>query len=114
MADRKKHARSGHRSSTTKLLTRIDEALRASPLDGDRIASLKMSLNEKLEKLKTLDREIEELLDGEDELAEEIERTDEYMERVHEAMAKLNKVLNPRPSSADSVTRPTASAEPVT
>ena len=114
MADRKKHARSGHRSSTTKLLTRIDEALRASPLDGDWIASLKMSLNEKLEKLKTLDREIEELLDGEDELAEEIERTDEYMERVHEAVAKLNKVLNPRLSSADSVTRPTASAEPVT
>ena len=90
--ERKKLTRAGHRSSATKLLTKIDDMLKASPIDCDKLTTLKLGLNEKRSKLRTLDDEIVELIREED-LTAETEQADEYMERIHEALARMDKVL---------------------
>ena len=53
---------------------------------------MKLGLNEKRSKLRTLDDEIVDLIREED-LAAEIEQADEYMECIHEALAGEHKVL---------------------
>ena len=69
---KKKRIRSGYRGSTTRLLSEVDTALEATPLDCDKLSQLKMCLNEKLQTLKQLDAEIVELVD-EAELEAEID-----------------------------------------
>ena len=91
-AERKKQTRAGHCSSTTKLLTKIYDALETSPIDCDKLTMLKLGLNEKRSKLRTLDDEIVDLI-GEEDLTAEIKQADEYMEFIHEALARMEKVL---------------------
>ena len=91
-AERKKQTHGGHCSSTTKLLTKIYDALETSPIDCDKLMMLKLSLNEKRSNLRTLDDEIVDLI-GEEDLTAETEKADEYMERIQKVLARMDKML---------------------
>ena len=95
---RKKKIRAGHQVSATRLLNQIDTALTAPTTDSDKLSQLKLSLHEKLEKLKLLDSEIVELTpEG---MEDEIEQADEYKENMNRALIMIDKVLKPTPSPA--------------
>ena len=66
--------------------------METSPIDCHKLTTLKLGLNEKRSKLRTLDDKIVDLI-GEEDLAAEIEQADDYMERIHEALAKMDTVL---------------------
>lgn len=85
-----KRIRGGHRAVATRILSRIDEALRHDPLDIDDLSRLKLSLNEKLETLKSLDSAI---IEGtpDDKLVEEIEEADEYKENIYRTLTRVEK-----------------------
>ena len=59
---RKKKIRSGHKSSTTRLMTRATTALEAEVVDVDELSFLQQRITEKRELLKTLDSELAELV----------------------------------------------------
>ena len=88
LAERKKLTRAGHCSSATKVLSTIHDTLKTFPIDCDKLTTLKLGLNEKCSKLRTLDDEIVDLI-GEEDLAAEIEQTDEYMKCIHKALDKV-------------------------
>ena len=108
----RKKIRADHRASATRLLNQIDGALGATPTDSDKLAQLKLSLQEKLETLKQLDSEIVDLT-PEDGLEEEIEQADGYKDNVYRALTMIDKALNakhsrPTPAaSAPALTAPT-------
>ena len=89
---RKKKIRSGHKSSTTRLMTRATTALEAEVVDVDELSFLQQRITEKRELLKTLDSELAELVPDEG-LEEEIQQADEYLERLYEVLMKLDKGL---------------------
>ena len=91
---RKRKIRAGHRSAVTRMLGQITAALEATPPDLDRLALLKMTLNEKLETLNKLDSEIIDLT-SEEALEEEILQSDERKEKIFDALTRINKVLSP-------------------
>ena len=65
---RKKRVRAGHRSSTTRMITRVEEMLASGgSLDLSKLEQLNMSLKEKLHEIKILDSEIVTLV-GDDDL----------------------------------------------
>ena len=59
------------------MLTKFNETLVASPIDSDKLAPLKLSLNEKLTILKVLDNENMELV-SEGDLTAKIKKTHEF------------------------------------
>ena len=102
---RKKRIKAGHRSSATWILGQITTALEDTPPDQDRLALLKLTLNEKLETLNRLDSEIIELT-AEADLDDEIQQSDDYKERIYEALTSVNKVLNTLTAHAPAATPP--------
>ena len=52
---KKRKERAGHRASKTRLITSINAELSASPMDEEKIAQLRMSLDEKLKTLQVID-----------------------------------------------------------
>ena len=100
---RKKKIRAGHRATVTRTLGEIATALSGEAPDRDRIARLKLTLNEKLETLNKLDSEIIELT-AEEGLESEIQQSDENKEKIYEALTRVNKVLDaaasPKPVAA--------------
>ena len=109
----RKKIRAGHRASATRLLIQVDDALAASPTDSDKLAQLKLSLQEKLEILKQLDSGIVDLT-PEDGLDGEIEQDDGYKDGVYRALTLIDKALNTKPSpptpAATATPTPTAPA----
>ena len=108
---RKKCIRAGHKASTTKLLNKLDE-LRADSdsIDTSKLLRLKLSLEEKLGTLKTLDSEILDLT-KEDDLGDEIEQADAYKEGIYDAMVEIEKLCAaaraPPPAPPRTTTTPT-------
>ena len=89
---RKKRIRAGHKASTTKLLTKLNELRTApDPVDTSKLLRLKLSLEEKLDTLKTLDGEILDLT-KENDLGNEIEQADSYKEEIYDAMIAIEKL----------------------
>ena len=86
---RKKKIRAGHRSTVTRTFGDISTALSSDTPDRDRIARLKLTLNEKLETLNKLDSEIIELTADEG-LENEIQQSDENKEKIYEALTRVN------------------------
>ena len=64
-------------------------AVAEMPLDLDRLSLLKLTLDEKLETLKSLDVEIIELT-PEEGLEEEIQQSDEYKGKVYDALTRIH------------------------
>ena len=61
----------------------------------------KLSLNEKLERLRTLEEEILTIV--EDDIETEIEQADQFKERIHLAMFRLQHTISIKESSAATV-----------
>lgn len=87
----RKRVRGGHRASATKMMRKAEELLSREEPNLAELAKLKLSLQEKLVVLKTLDTDIVHHV-KEDDIAEEIEETDTYMEDVYATMAKLDQL----------------------
>lgn len=103
---RKKKIRAGHRATVTRTLGDVATALDSETPDRDKIARLKLTLNEKLETLNKLDSEIIELTADEG-LEGEIQQSDENKEKIYEALTRINKVLD-----APTASMPAATAAP--
>ena len=89
---RQKRIRGGHRGSTTRTLTKVDEALTEESTDILKLMQLKQSLEEKVTILTTLDEKILEKTPDE-EVEEEIQQSDIFAERIQLTIIKLTKVL---------------------
>ena len=76
-----KHVRAGHCSSVTKIIGRCKTLLTKDPLDRTTLLQLKMNLQEKLNTLKRLDEEILDAVE-EDRVAEEIELADDFRKGI--------------------------------
>lgn len=95
------------------MITKTKEALAVNPVDCDRLVSLKSSLNDKQQTLKSLDDEILGLI-NEDEVTTDIEQADKYKERVYEAISRIERKLLAvaTPASAHATATPAAVAAP--
>ena len=98
MAERlakRKRIRAGHKSLVTRILGQLDDLLGAadpaSAVDVAKLTQLKFSLQEKLDTLKRLDKEIIDLLE-EDKFEDEIQQADSFKEGIYSAMVKINQL----------------------
>ena len=74
-----------------KVLNKLDELwANSDSIDTLKLLRLKLSLEEKLGTLRTLDGEILDLT-NEDDLGDEIEQTDAYKESIYDAMVTMEK-----------------------
>ena len=117
--ERKKRARSerrGHKSSATRIMTRVTEML-ASPdaLDRPKLSQLERSLKEKLQEIKAMDAEILKFV-TEEEMEEEITQADLYKERIYSTLISIEDALKPSAATASvasaTATRPVPSTTP--
>lgn len=105
---RKKRVRAGHKGSTTRMITKVEELPSgAEAPDPLTLKQLGMSLREKLEVIKTLDGEILEHVVEEADLADEIDRADLYKEKIYSTLIKIDGVVA-------AVSKPTPAVKEVT
>ena len=98
-APSRKKIRAGHRATVTQTQGDIATTLDSDTPDRDRIASLKLTLNEKVDTLNKLDSEIIELT-AKDGLESEIQQSDEYKVKIYDALTKvLDKATTPAPAA---------------
>ena len=91
-AKKKKRIRAGHRASTTRTLKQVEEALIEEYRDSAKLTRLRMTLNEKLATLRTLDAEIIELTEEETQLEQEIEQADTFKESIYDALVRIEEL----------------------
>ena len=106
---RAKKVRAGHRSSTTRLMHQLEREYGID--DGpslDRLMQCKLSLNEKLERLHTLNEEILTIVEDDD-IESEIEQADQFKDRIHQAMFRIQHKISVKESSAATVSPSTHS-----
>ena len=97
---RKKRVRAGHKSSTTKMMTRVEEMLSSvESLHLSKLNQLRMGLHEKLEEIKVLDGEILSLV-KDDEVDNEITQADLYKEKIYSNLILIEKATGPAPTAA--------------
>ena len=89
---RKKRIRARHKASATKIVTQIDGILGEDSPDITKLLQLKLSIQEKLETIKSLDGEMLDLV-TEEELTSEIEQADAYKEGIYIAMIRIDKCV---------------------
>ena len=114
----KKRVRGGHRGSAKKMVGEPDELLEAledqEPLAvSARLTQLKRSLEEKLEDITILDREIVALIDGEEELTKERKEADAFKANIFRALVKIDSNLreHSRTEASDRPSRASASSQ---
>ena len=98
---RKRRVRGEHRSSTTRTIAALYEAIEITEdLESvvTKLEQCKITLKEKLEILKQLDEEILELVEDGD-VDNEIEQADTFKERIHVVIIESNKALGTKQSS---------------
>jgi len=95
MADlaRKKRTQAAHKASVMKTTTKVGTALTAEPVDVAGLPLLKLTLNEKLEVIRTLDAEVIELIEEEEALTNEIQQADTYRESIHSYLLRIEAAL---------------------
>ena len=100
---RQKKIRAGHRSSATRLMRQLEEA---SAVTGgvalERLLQWKLSLNDKLQKLKSLDNEILALV-NDNAIDDEIEQADVFSERLQQSIIGVDQLISSK--SAVTTTR---------
>ena len=84
----RKKIRAGHRATVTQTLGDIATTLESDTPDRDRLASLKLTLNEKLDTLNKVDSKIIELT-AKDGLESEIQQSDEYKVKIYDALTSV-------------------------
>ena len=87
---KKKRIRAGHKASATKTIRQVEDILACETPDKERLSLLRLTLNEKLETIKTLDSEVIELIDDDTILADEIEQANGYKESVFNALIRID------------------------
>ena len=87
---RRKKVRRAHRSSVTRTITKVDDALNES--DSCRLKQLRMSLTDKLDILLKLDNEIIDMVD-EDHLDLEVEQADTIKEKISLAIFNIDEAI---------------------
>ena len=100
---RKKKVRGGHRSSASRTITQIYEALESTTgieTNLTKLTQCKLALEEKLEIVKHFDSEILELV-SEDKVESEIEQADVFGERVQRAVIDANNAISTQDKSTD-------------
>ena len=102
---RKRRLRAGHRASTTRSLGQVQTSISADPLDISKINQLRLSLEDKLQSLSDLDREILELT-PEDAVETKIVQADEVKQRLYAALSKFDHCLRPTSHSGRAHTDP--------
>ena len=90
---RAKKLRTGHRSSTTRLINQTYDTLKEREANGPKLKQQETSLKEKLDTLRALDAEILNLLSDEEDIGNEIEQADTYREKVQLALCDIQAVL---------------------
>ena len=96
---RTKKVRAGHRSSATRLMHQLEGEYEIE--DGptlDRLMQCKVSLNEKLDKLRELDEQILALVED-DGIESEIEQADQFNKRIQQAEIHVEHKISARESS---------------
>ena len=102
---RKKKVRGGHRSSASRTITQIYEALESTTgieTNLTKLTQCKLALEEKLEIVKRFDSKILELV-SEDEVENEIEQADVFGERVQRAVIDANNAIRTQDKSTDPI-----------
>ena len=94
----KKRVRAGHRDSAIKILNQVEKTLAIEPPNAPKLMLLKMSLEEKLDTLKTLDNEVVDLIEEEAAL-EEIEQVDKFKQSIYAVMIKIKDLATAPPTS---------------
>ena len=94
---KKKRIRAGHRASATRTTRQVEDILSSEAPDKERLVLLGLTLNEKLETIKTLDSEVIDLIEDEETLAAEIEQADDYKESIFSALIKIDRVVKAPP-----------------
>ena len=110
---RKRRVRGGHRSSTTRTIAALYEAIEITEdLESvmTKLEQCKITLKEKLEILKQLDEKILELVEDGD-VDNEIEQADTFKERIHVVIIESNKALGTKQSSRITATPIPSSGE---
>ena len=91
---RKKKVRASHKSSATRMVSKVEEILSGETTDTFKLNQLNMSLKEKLEEIKVLDSDILSLIED-SELENEIAQADLYKERVYSTLILIEKATRP-------------------
>ena len=91
---KKSRVRGGHKAAVTRRIKDVDDTIAAatpgSPLDLTKLATLRISLREKLDALSKLDEEIFELIEDETKLAADIETADAFKMSIHATIMKID------------------------
>ncbi len=92
------------RAIEARTIRQITETLDGDTPDRDRLSLLRVTLQEKLDTIKTLDAYIVELIEDEGGVAEEIEQADACKETMYESILKVDRLLNNSPPTRTPVT----------
>lgn len=112
MADltHKKRVRGGHRGVVTRRLHEVKVLVESDDRpDGTKLAQQKLMLQEKLEILRQLDKEMVDLIEDEDALINEIEEADLFNQELYEMIVKIDHLSNPpttTPTTVGAMTGP--------
>ena len=94
-----------HRSSATRLMRQIEEATGTADITLDKLLQWKVTLNEKLTKIRTLDDEILALIDN-DAIDDEIEQADVFSERLQQMICRMEQPILKVPSVSSTRSSP--------
>ena len=90
--NRKRRIRAGHRGVATKRIHELEGLLTGGDRpDPQRLAQLKLSLQEKHSALRQLDNEILELIEGEADITKDIDESDSFNQTIYEALVKIER-----------------------
>ena len=107
---KKKRIRTGHRASATRMLHKVEcllaDSTTETPADTAVLSRIKLSLQEKLDTLKTLDGEILDLTEEEN-LEDEIGHADLFKENIYTVMINIDKNQSATERSLDLTVEPT-------
>ena len=107
---RRKKIRGGHRSSATRTISKIYETIKSTTereLVITKLMHCKLTLEEKLNTIKRYDNEILELVEDE-EVEDEIDQADTFNERVQRAMIDVTSVIETKRAAHSIATSPPA------
>ena len=112
LARKKKKVRAGHKSSASRMITKVEEILAFGNVpDHSKLNQLSMSLKEKLEEIKVLDSEILTLV-SDDDLEDGISRANSFKECIYSTLIRIEETPGTTPAPAAppviSMTLPTA------
>ena len=105
---RRKKIRGGHRSSATRTISEIYETIESTTereLVITKLMQCKLTLEEKLKTIKRYDDEILELVEDE-EVEDEVDQADTFNERVHRAMIDVTSAIETKRAAHSIATSP--------